>query len=242
MATRNDFAWRRLTGALGLLFLITFAIGLIGFVFPVYPDPDEPIEEIRTFLADEQTAIHTANWILVSSVVFFYLPFAAGLSIVLGDGDVDGGLWSRIAFGAAVATVAVAAAGSAFSGGVALAYDSEGFSESVLRMMLYADAVTYAFAVPLLMALFLGATAISILRSHAVSPWFGWSALLIAVLGVVGAWWPVDGDPGSALAILGYTTMPLWALWAGVLGIDLLRHPDGAPAPAEPRSADRVDA
>ncbi len=227
MSSHQDWPLRRVTGILGILFFVGLAITFALFA-PVQPDPDAPISELREFFADDDAVIHTSNWIFLVSLVFLFLPFAAGLRSVLAENDVDSGMWTRTAFGIAVGVVAIGGVGSSFIGSMMLAFEPGSFDDSVLRLIAYADA--YIFSVPLTIgvALFLAANSIVVLRTGALWTWLGWLGLVIALLGLIGAWWPLDGDPGGVLAALALTTFPLLGIWSLLVGINLLRTPAAA--------------
>jgi hypothetical protein len=70
---RRDTYWR-ITGILGILFFVGIAIGIFGLTYPIQPNPNDPIAEIRHFFANDSAAIHTANWIVGVTLMFVFLP------------------------------------------------------------------------------------------------------------------------------------------------------------------------
>jgi hypothetical protein len=224
MSNHQDWPWRRVTGILGILFFVGTAIGLL-IIIPIQPAPNEPIENLRKFFADDNALIHTANLIMMLTLVFVFLPFAAGLRSVLAERDVDAGMWSRTAFGIAVGIVAVTGAGSAVLSSTMLAFEPGSFDDAVLRLIAYADAYMFSVIITVGLALFLVATAIVILRTGALWKWLGWLGLVIALIGLIGTSWPLDGDPEGVLASMGFSTFPLFAVWSLLVGISLLRTP-----------------
>jgi hypothetical protein len=225
MSSHQDWPLRRITGILGILFFAGIAIGIFGLVIPIQPNPNDPITEIRDFFTNDSTAIHTANWIVGVTLIFVFLPFTAGLRSVLAEEDVDAGMWTRTAFGIAVGIVAIAGTGSAFIQSMMLASESGGFDDPVLRLILYLDVYTFSVVIAIGIALFLVANSIVVLRTGALRNWLGWLGLAIALIGLTGAWWPLDGDPQGPLTSLGYATFPLFAIWSLLVGINLLRTP-----------------
>ncbi len=224
MSNHQDWPWRRVTGILGILFFVGTAIGLL-IIIPIQPAPNEPIENLRKFFADDNALIHSANLIMMLTLVFVFLPFAAGLRSVLAERDVDAGMWSRTAFGIAVGIVAVTGAGSAVLSSTMLAFEPGSFDDAVLRLIAYADAYMFSVIITVGLALFLVATAIVILRTGALWKWLGWLGLVIALIGLIGTSWPLDGDPEGVLASMGFSTFPLFAVWSLLVGISLLRTP-----------------
>jgi hypothetical protein len=219
----QDWSWRRVTGWLGIAFFVGIAIGLFGLVLPTQPDADAPIAEVRDFFEDDGGLLHSGNWIAAVSVVFLFLPFAAGLRSVLSERDVDAGMWTRTGFGAAVGTVALTGAGSAFLTSAELAFESADLGDDVLRLLLYADSYLFSVVIGLGVGLYLAANSIVVLRTGALWRWLGWFGLVVAALGLIGAWWPLGGDVGSPIALLSFITVPLLAVWTLLAGINLLR-------------------
>lgn len=228
MANNQAWAWERITAYLGILFFVGMAVGLT-VVIPVQPVPTDSAADIEEFFADKSGLMHTANWFLGVALVFLFLPFAAGLRAILGRVDVDGGMWSRTAFGIAAATVAVTGAGTAFLGSAMLAFDSGGLDADLMRWVLWADAFVYSFVVALGIGLFLAASSIVILRTGVLWNWLGWLGMAMAGLCLIGAWWPVGGDPDGAVAMLAFLSMPMLAIWSLLAGVNLLRAPARTP-------------
>lgn len=85
MSSYQDWPWRRITGILGIIFFVSYTIRLVGIVLPFQHDANDSIADIREFFADDDTVIHIGNWILVVTMVFVFLPFAAGLRSVLSE-------------------------------------------------------------------------------------------------------------------------------------------------------------
>ena len=65
---------------------------------------------------------------------------------------------------------------------------------------------TYAFTgFSLTMGLFVASASLVVLRTGVLWRWLAALGFIAAVLLVVGAAWPIDGDEEGALAILGFT-------------------------------------
>ncbi len=224
MFSHDDWPWVRITGGLGVGFFVVMLVAF-GIFIPGQPVPTDPIAEIEEFFADDAALMHSANWIAGVSLVFLFLPFAAGLRAVLGGHDLDGGMWARAAYGAAVALVAVTGAGTVFLGSGMLAAQGGGLDGDVMQLLLWADAFAFSFVVALGIGLFLAATSVVVLRTGVLWKWLGWLGLAIALVCLVGAWWPVDGDPEGVLSGLAFLSLPLLGLWSLLAGINLLRAP-----------------
>lgn len=226
MSSHHDWPVRRITGILGILVFVGIAVTL-GLTASLPSSPDGPIEDVRELLANDGGWVHASNWILAVTVVFLFLPFAAGLRSLLAKKDVDGGMWTRTAYGSAVGMAAVAMAGSIFVASTLLAFEPGSFDDAFLRMIAYADFYISSVVISFFIGLFLAATSIVVLRTGALWKWLGWIGLLIALIGLIGAWWPATGNLG-ALAFIGYLSIPLFAVWSLFAGINLLRKPAAA--------------
>ncbi len=193
---------------------MVFAVGMtvLGFLVwfdqPLYTDS---IAEIREYFADNETTINVANWLAAVFFVGGFLLFASALRAVLRRDDDDDGVWSRASFAGAVASVGVAGAGvflSAFTlGGM------EDLSDGVVQAFVRADSILYSTILPFGLALFVIGASVVMLRGSTFPTWFGWLGMAAAAAMVVGALWPVDGDPEGALAIVGMIGLLAGFVW-----------------------------
>jgi hypothetical protein len=77
----------------------------------------------------------------------------------------------------------------------------------------------YSFGgVSIVLALFFVATAVSILRTAAFATWLAWLSLALAIVGVVGAASPLEGDPDGILSLLSFVTFIGFGVVILVLG------------------------
>jgi hypothetical protein len=225
MSSHQDWPGRRATGILGILFFVGVAV-VLGLLAS-QPGPGASIADLRDALANDAGLTHVGNWLLAVTLVFFLLPFAAGLSSLLGREDTTR-MWARAAYGSAVGIAAVALVGSVFLASTMLAYEANSFDDAFVRMIAYGDAYMYTVVITSFIGLFLAANSIVVLRTGVLWRWTAWFGLLITLIGLIGAWWPLDGDPGGALAVIGYLSIPLAAVWSLAVGINLLRKPAAA--------------
>ena len=72
------------------------------------------------------------------------------------------------------------------------------------------------------MALFVAARSLVVLKTGVLWRWLAVIGLLAALLLVIGAAWPIDGDEEGALAIVGFIGAPLTLLWIIISSINLL--------------------
>ncbi|HET7272859.1 MAG TPA: hypothetical protein VFI90_17435, partial [Rubrobacter sp.] len=152
--------------------------------------------------------------------VLFFIVFAARLWATLRRAEGDPGWLSLAAFGSALtfatmtffafALAAAAAywAGHGLDAQISLALGQVGFAAYVL---------TWAVG-----ALFMGAVAVVVLRSGALSRWLGWGAAVIAVASLAAVAAPISG-PAQLPAFL-------FLLWIVAASIVLMRREE-EPAP-----------
>ena len=86
------------------------------------------------------------------------------------------------------------------------------------------------------MALFVGSASLVILRTGVIWRWLAGLGLLAALLLVIGAAWPIDGDEEGAIAILGFIGAPATMLFIIISSINMIIRSE-EPAPTERASA-----
>jgi hypothetical protein len=227
VANFHDRSAQLVTGIFGILFFVGIAV-VLGLTAS-QPGPDASIADLRDSLVNDVGVTHVSNWLLAVSVVFIFLPFAAGLRSLLAKADTSG-LWARAAYAGAAGVAAVTLLGSVFQASAMLVFQPGSFDDAFVRMIAYTDAYIFTVVVPSFIGLFLAANAIVVLRTGVFWKWIGWFGLLVTLLGLIGAAWPINGDPGGAVAVIGYLPIPLAALWSLAAGINVLRKPAVSPA------------
>ncbi len=106
----NSVSWKKVTGWSGIAFVVLLVIGLaIGGDGPALEDS---AADVREWFEDNEGLVAYVTWSGALTFVLFFLLFASGLRSLLGPADANNeGVWSRLSFAAAVATVAVGGAG-----------------------------------------------------------------------------------------------------------------------------------
>lgn len=221
----ND-PWR-VGGVLGIAFLVMFAIGAI--ISGAVPEYDDDIADIRAFFEEDGDRFLLGDWFIAVALVVIFLPFAATVRTVLGKAD-SSGIWARTAFIGAIAFVALGG-GTRLAWGTLALTGTEGLDDSTVRALMYADAYAFA-AVPFGSGLFIAATSVVILQTAVFWRWLGIVGLVIALLGILGGLWVVDGDRESVLGVLGILSFPLTGLW--ILAISVLMLLRKSPYANEP--------
>lgn len=200
---------RRIGGAAGIVFVILFVIGVV--VAGDGPLHSDDIAEVRSFFEEDGDQYLMAEWLFGVAAVLFLIPFAAALRSVLTRNNRSTDVWPLVAFTGAVLFAVFVAIAAVPEGAVALG-DIDELDDSTIRAMLYMDAVAFAI-VPLGMALLLAGASVAMLETRKFGRWLGAAGLVVALLAVVGRLWVVSGDPEGVLAMLGFLSLPLSALW-----------------------------
>jgi hypothetical protein len=193
--TAQEASAQRIGAAAGIVF-VALQLALVATTVGA-PALDAPLSEIRSYLVDDGGSILAATTIGAVSVCFF-LWFVGTLQTVLRAAEGGAGQLSRIAFGAALVTIALAVAASLPA--VALAWgDTAAGAEAGLLQAVW-NLNTLAF-VPIgsSAAVFCLAVALVILRTRVLPVWIGWVGILAAVMGVIAVFFLVADDPGSPL-------------------------------------------
>jgi hypothetical protein len=212
----TDRYWQRIGASCGILYVVLEITGL-GFGMAnsfASVDLDSSKGEIALAFANPAS---TGAWIgiyLEVLSVLFFIVFAARLWATLRRAEGDPGWLSLAAFGsaltfAAMTLVAFSLAGTAtywaghgLDAQISLALGQVGFASYVL---------TWAVG-----ALFLGAAAVVVLRTGALSRWLGWSAAGIAVASLAAVAVPISG-PAQLPAFL-------FLFWIVAVSIVLMRR------------------
>jgi hypothetical protein len=170
--------------------------------------------------------------------LFFFLLFVVTLRSLLGSVEASPPIFSRLGLiGGLVATVFGGVAGI-FWGALALGIaDNQEVDASVIRALMELD--IYAFGPPLQLsfALFILSFSLVIWDTGALWRWLGPLGVLSAVLTVIGAAWPIDGDEEGVIAAVGFFPGNLLAvIWIIAVCINMLRLRE-PPAAREPTLA-----
>ena len=164
-----------LTGVVAVALLATGA-ALLG-IYDYLPAADR----LRGMISDNATNVAIGGY-LGSLAAFFLIWFAGTVFEALREREGGAGRLSLVALGGGVASGATLAIGfSAIfaSGARAGAESGIGPVEAVTLYDLYGQVLGQGFAIT--MAVFIGATAVIVLRHGAFPAWFGWVSAAVAV-------------------------------------------------------------
>lgn len=212
---------RRIGGIAGIIFVVVFAVGIV--VSGDTPMVNDDIEEIRAFWTDsgDTDSYLVGDWLTAVAFLLFFLPFLSALRSVLGPADPSGGMWARTAFGAGLVLVGLGGAASMANGALGLG-QAEGLDDSTLRFVTDATAYGFGVAAPLAIAATLVPASLVILATGVLWRWLGILGLVVALAGVVGALWVVDGDQESFLGVLGFIAFVGLGVWILATSVAML--------------------
>jgi hypothetical protein len=225
--------WWRIGGAFGIGFVILFIAGIVaqGDI----PMRGDSIEEVRAYFQDDGDMYLVGDYLTGIAIVFLFLPYLVTLRWVLGSGEGWPPIWSWLTVVGGVTMVALGGAGSMTFGTLALSADNPEIDDSSVRLLMEMN--SYAFTLFAFgMALFVGSASLVILRTGVIWRWLAGLGLLAALLLVIGAAWPIDGDEEGAIAILGFIGAPATMLFIIISSINMIIRSE-EPAPTERASA-----
>ncbi|MGH2585937.1 MAG: hypothetical protein ACRDJE_13580, partial [Dehalococcoidia bacterium] len=157
------------------------------------------------------------------SLVFCFVPFVAGLGIVLSRAEGGAAFWSRLAVLGGVLFAAFVAI-SNVSSAIAMGARDPELDAATLRALMYIDTVTFSIT-PLPVALMLLAAGLVIWQTAVVWRWLAVLGLVVAVAGVLSPLMVLDGgnEEGVFAALMFFLAYPGLGLWTLLVGVNLLR-------------------
>jgi hypothetical protein len=211
--------WRQLGALAGLVAVILAVIGFI--LIGDYPDYRESPATVRDWYADNQDSLMAANYLFALAFIVFFVPFLVALRSYLGIAEGGRGGWSRLALVGGILTVLWLSGGSVFAAALGRGAGAGSGSDAVVTALATLDYVVYA-AAPIVVAVFLFASGAVVLRTGV--PW-GTSGVLgvaLAILGVIAAAGPIDGDPDGVFTVLAYITFIGLGVWTLILSAGMV--------------------
>jgi hypothetical protein len=216
--------WWRAGGVFGILFAVLFIVGPVILTGDT-PTREDSMEEIRAYFEDDGDLYRIGDYLGGLAFILFFLPYLVILRWVLGSGEGSPPIFSWLAFAGGLALVVFGGATSVFYGALAIAADKpELYAEiddSSIRMVMEMSA--YSFTGFLFTSsLFIGAASVVVLKSGILWRWLGGLGLLAALLMIVGAAWPIEGDDEGVVAVLGFIGAPITMLFIILSSINML--------------------
>jgi hypothetical protein len=222
--------WWKVGGVFGIIFVVLFIIGPV-FLSGETPSRDDSIEDIRAYFTDDGEIYLASDFIGGIAFVLFFLPYLVTLRWVLGSGEGWPPIWSWLTVIGGVLAVALGGTASVFWGALAISASNPEVDDAAVRTLMELDTYAFTFwAFPL--ALFAASASLVILRTGVLWRWLAVIGLLSAILVIIGAAWPIDGDEEGALAIPGFIGFPGMALFVLISSINMIMLKE-EPAPTE---------
>ena len=212
--------WWRLGGAFGILYLVLFIAGISVQGEP--PQFDKPVDEIRDWFADNGEQHLAGGYMIGLAFMLFFLPFLASLRGLLAAAEGGAAVWSRVAFAGGLLFLIMGATASVFWGALAFSFGvvEEG-DKATIRTLVYLDHVSFS-VLALVLAPFLLASSLVILRTGVLWRWLVVPGLLAGVLGIIGGASNLESDPEGLVGGLGFLGILLAALWILLVSINMI--------------------
>jgi hypothetical protein len=226
--------WWRLGGLLGIGYVIIFLIAIVAIQGET-PMLHDSIDEIRQYFGEDGQQYLIGDYLAGLGFILFFLPFVAILRAFLGYAEGPPAVLSRIALVGGLTAIVLGGAGAFSWGALALgAADDPEVDDAAIRTLMYMSSYSFAL-LPLAGALFLLPASAVIWRTAVVWRWLALLGLLVAVVGIVGSAWPIDGDDEGPLAVLGFVALiglNLWVLLTSIAMVMKRELPAEAVVPA----------
>jgi hypothetical protein len=226
----SDLNWSRLPAIAGIIAAILFAAGLLIAGNP--PSIDSSNSEIVAYFVDDRGQILTGVYLQVLAVIPLLL-FTVGFSRLLRRAEGDDNLASTAVLVSAAAVGAGLILASGLYGSLAFGAKSHA-DEATFRALFNLQEVGSGF-VTMLLAGFLLATGVGIVRTGVLAKWLGWAAIAVGLLNVVAAGaLASDGAlaPGGDLRMVAVLLAVAVVIVVSVLMLMGERAPKGAAAAA----------
>lgn len=208
----------RICGVAGILFvtLSLIASGVNGLP-PVY-NQDKAI--MPAWFAVNGTSYLQGHFLTGLAILLFYFPFFAGFCERLRQAEGTPSIWSRVAWGGAIMSPAIATMAGAFIVGVALLRG--GISPDISKFAIAANFYGYVVSGAMNGVAMIGA-AVVILRTRVFWHWPAWAGMGIGLIAIAGSGAIVENDPKGLLA--GISGFAWWAyfFWITVMSVELMR-------------------
>jgi hypothetical protein len=214
----NTAGWERYAPLTGVLFVIFTVAGILVGMSDAPEDFPAKISEIVEYYQDDPGMIMLGSWLgLVGG--FFLLWFGGSLRAHLRDAGQE--RLGTVAFGGAVAAASVGLLIDTANVAAAFRADEDDTIDPATATALYDFANTaIGGALPIAMAVFVGATGIAALRSGALPRWLGFVSLVIVL--------------GLLTFFIAWAFTGVGLLWVLVVSIMLFRAQTPAAAVAAP--------
>lgn len=213
--------WWKFAGIDGLIWAVLFIVGSFALQGET-PSRTDSVESIRAYFLDDGDMYLAGDYVLAIGFVIFFLPYVIGLRWYLGSREGSPPIWSWMSFTGGVFATAIGAMAGVFWGALALTMErNPELDDSVIILLMDLDAYAYNL-LQFGIALFIGSAGFIMLRTGALWRWPGLLGMIGAILFIIGAAWPIDGDDEGAIAIVGFIGFPLSLLFVLITSIGMI--------------------
>src|SRR5574341_1699840 len=224
--------WWRLAGIAGIVFSVLFVVGAIALQGEP-PQRTDSVEEIRQYFIDDGEIYLTGDYLVGIGFIFFFLPWAVGLSRLIRRADGLSGMLSTLVVVGAVAFVVIGGVSSIFFGAMAINASADpaiALDDTSIRAFM--ELSTYAFgSFSIIGALLLAAASYGIWRTGVLWRWLAIIGGLASLLLIIGGAWTIDGDEEGFLSALGFVGLIGMLLFLLISSVGMIMRQ------AEPESA-----
>jgi hypothetical protein len=223
--------WWRVGGVFAIGFFVVFFIG--AFVIQgETPSTNAPMSEIRGYFTNTARQYLVSDYLNGLAFILLFLPFLVILRGLLARAEGGPNIGSWLTFAGGLMTLAIASSAAVGWGALALgaAGDPE-VDDSTVRTLMYMDAYGYS-ALPLGFALMILSASTVIYLTGVLWRWLAIIGLLVALAGIIGSAWVIEGNEESVLGILtiiGFAGTFIWVLLVSISMIlkrELIGLPD----------------
>lgn len=179
---------------------------------------------------------HLTSTFLSGLASLFFIIFLGGLFSILRRAEGGPGTLARMLLGGGLSLITLVLAGQAAYAASVMVAGGEGVAPGVVRGIDTLAFVTMQFAI-FPRVVFIGATALILLRSTVTPRWLGWAGLVVAAVNLVGAGGAFDYEGTSTLGLFAFLSLVVFVLWVLATSIVYLARGGSSVAVPEPEVA-----
>ncbi len=227
----TDWTWTRtwrLGGVAGIIMVILVVIGFFALPAETPPVYDDPIEDIKAYFVENDTAYHLGDYISGLGFIVFFLIFLVSLTRVLRSAEGSGGLWSVLTLAGGLVAIAIAGATAIFWSTLALQAAADG-NDAIVSTLMYMQFIGDAF-IPLPMALVIFGSSMVIIKTGVLWKWLAWAGFPLSIAAVISPLAVMEGDPEGVFAIIGIITFVIFLAWSLAVSVGMIMKKSLSPA------------
>ncbi len=218
--SRSSIGLRQLAGALaigGVIVVMVASIVLEGET----PDLSFTMAETRAWFGDNGQQYLVGNYVVGLGFLLLLTPAIVMINSMLTEAEGSPATWSRLSLLSFFAYLVWEATSSASNSILALGIQD--IDDGTVRALQYLQFYAETSIGLLMLAVYFVGASIVILRTGMFGRWMGALGLLFAMLAIVAAGAPIDGNRDGPLVVLGFIPFLGSMFWLLAFGISLLR-------------------